>query len=79
MAVNCSGCGSALDPSVEQVNSAVDEVLQSSLKDAHETGGVCPLCGHSKDVPYTRRPPVLFLLLIVCLLVGLIVWVNLGS
>jgi YD repeat-containing protein len=77
MAVSCSGCGSVLDPSVEQVNSTVDQVLQSSLEDARQTGGVCPLCGHSKDVPYTRRPPVLFLLLVVCLVVGLIVYVNL--
>ena len=68
--MNCRGCGVALEPSEEQVNAAVDGILESSLRDAEQHGGVCPLCGHSKDVPYTHRPPVLFLLLMACLVSG---------
>jgi YD repeat-containing protein len=68
--VNCRGCGVELDPSEEQVNSAVDEVLETSLRDAEKKGGVCPLCGHSKLVPYSNRKTVLFGLLLTCLLVG---------
>lgn len=66
--MNCRGCGVVLDPSDEQVNNAVDEVLQASLQDAHEKGGVCPLCGHSKDIPVSHRKTVLFALLLACLL-----------
>jgi len=66
-AVNCQGCGVELDPSQEQVNAAVDQVLATSLKHAEETGGVCPLCGHSKQVPYSQRKTVLFGLLLACL------------
>jgi hypothetical protein len=29
--MNCSGCGFVLDPTEEQVNAAVDQVLDSSL------------------------------------------------
>jgi hypothetical protein len=68
--MNCRECGVDLDPSVEQVNAAVDGILESSLRDAEKRGGVCPLCGHSKDIPYARRPPVLFLLLMACLVSG---------
>jgi YD repeat-containing protein len=68
--MNCSGCGVELDPSEEQVNTAVDDILETSLKDAQKKGGVCPLCGHSKDVPYSHRKTVLFGLLLACLLVG---------
>jgi len=66
--MNCRGCGVELDPSQEQVNTAVDEVLRASLEDAHNTGGVCALCGHSKDIPVSHRKTVLFALLIACLL-----------
>jgi YD repeat-containing protein len=65
--MNCSGCGVELDPSEEQVNSAVDQILETSLKHAERTGGVCPLCGHSKEVPYSQRKSVLFALLAACL------------
>jgi YD repeat-containing protein len=68
--MNCRGCGVELDPSAEQVNAAVDEILETSLKDAQKKGGVCPLCGHSKAVPYSHRKSVLFGLLLACLLVG---------
>src|SRR5947208_1949999 len=47
--MNCRGCGTQLDPTLEQVNAAVEQVLEASLKDAEKKGGVCPLCGHSKD------------------------------
>ena len=53
--MNCQGCGLELDPSQQQVNTAVDEILETSLADAKKKGGVCPLCGHSKEVPYSTR------------------------
>jgi YD repeat-containing protein len=65
--MNCQGCGVELDPTEEQVNSAVDQVLNVSLEDAQKHSGVCPLCGHSKHVPYSRRKSVLFALLVACL------------
>lgn len=57
--MNCNGCGVELDPSQGQVNAAVDQILETSLKDAEKKGGVCPLCGHCKDVPYSQRRSVL--------------------
>jgi uncharacterized membrane protein YvbJ len=65
--MNCNGCGVEVAPSEEQVNTAVDQILETSLKHAQKTGGVCPLCGHSKEVPYSQRKSVLFALLAVCL------------
>ncbi len=67
--MNCRGCGVEVEPSEDQVNSTVDEILETSLKHAEKTGGVCPLCGHSKEVPYSQRKSVLFALLMACLLV----------
>ncbi len=66
--MNCLGCGVELKPTHDQVNTAVDQVLHTSLKDAQKKGGVCPLCGQSKDVPYPHRKSVLFGLLVACLL-----------
>ena len=67
--MNCQGCGVELDPTEEQVNAAVDQVLETSLKHAEQAGGVCPLCGHCKDVPYSQKKSVLFQLLVACLVV----------
>jgi YD repeat-containing protein len=64
--LNCRGCGTELEPSPSEVDQAVDAVLQASVEDAVKTGGVCPLCGHCKQVPYTHRPPAVFLLLAFC-------------
>jgi Cytochrome oxidase complex assembly protein 1 len=69
--MNCRGCGVEIDPSAEQVNLAVDEILETSLEHAKKAGGVCPLCGHSKEVPYSHRKTVLFGLLVACLLVSI--------
>jgi YD repeat-containing protein len=69
--MNCGGCGVELDPSEEQVNASVDQILETSLKDAERKGGVCPLCGHSKEIPYSHRKTVLFGLLLACLLVSI--------
>ena len=74
--MNCRGCGVELDPSEEQVNTAVDQILETSLKDAQKKGGVCPLCGHSKEVPYSHRKTVLFGLLLACLILGIVVAIN---
>jgi YD repeat-containing protein len=74
--MNCSECGLELNPSEEQVNTAVDQILETSLRDAQKKGGVCPLCGHSKDVPYSHRKTVLFGLLLACLTVGIVVAIN---
>jgi len=67
---NCRGCGTVLDPTEEQVNQAVDEVLESSVQDAVKKGGVCPLCGHSKHVPPSQRKSVQFALLLMLLTVA---------
>jgi hypothetical protein len=72
---NCTGCGAVLDPTDEQVNSAVDEVLHTSLEHAQKHGGVCPLCGHSKAVPPAHRKSVQFALLLACLLTGAGYWI----
>jgi len=66
--MNCTGCGVELDPSQDQVNAAVDDVLRASLQDAHQHAGVCPLCGHSKEIPVSKRRPVLFALLVAAVL-----------
>jgi hypothetical protein len=49
--MKCQGCCVVLEPSEDQVNPAVYDVLQASPTDAQKHGGVCPLCGHSKDLP----------------------------
>ena len=74
--MNCRGCGVELDPSEEQVNTAVDRILETSLQDAQKKGGVCPLCGHSKEVPYSHRKTVLFGLLLACLMLGVVVAIH---
>jgi len=74
--MNCRGCGVELDPSEEQVNAAVDQVLEASLKDAQKKGGVCPLCGHSKEVPYSHLKTVLFGLLVACLVVAIVAAIS---
>ena len=73
--MNCRGCGTAVDhePTTDMVNQAVDEVLEASLRDAQEHGGVCPLCGHSKALRFYQRDSFrTSLLLGVWLLLGLI-------
>ena len=37
--MNCHGCGVELDPSQEQVNTTIDQILETFLKD--ETKGEC--------------------------------------
>jgi hypothetical protein len=69
--MNCKGCGVDIDPTAEELNQAVDQILDTSLQDAIKTGGVCPLCGHSKEVPYSQRKAVQFGLLAAALLMGL--------
>lgn len=72
--MSCPGCGTDLqtvDLNVA-INQAVNEVLEASVADAVKTGGVCPLCGHSKAVPVSHRKSLQFLLLLACLfLLGL--------
>jgi YD repeat-containing protein len=67
--MNCSGCGTDLESVdvIEAVNRAVDDVLTASVADAVKTGGVCPLCGHSKAVPASHKKSVQFALLLACL------------
>jgi YD repeat-containing protein len=67
---SCRGCGSVLDPTQEEVNQAVDEVLVASLKDAKKHGEICPLCGHSQAQPVSHRKSVQFALLVALLLVA---------
>jgi Cytochrome oxidase complex assembly protein 1/Domain of unknown function (DUF6531) len=68
--MSCPGCGTDLATVdlKDAVNQAVDEVLEASAADAVKTGGVCPLCGHSKAVPASHRKSVQFVLLLACLL-----------
>lgn len=65
---NCRGCGSVLDPTDQEVNQAVDEVLVASLKDTNKHGEICPLCGHSKAQPISHR--IQFGLLLLALVVA---------
>jgi YD repeat-containing protein len=65
---NCQGCGTVLDPTQDEVNNAVDEVLVASLKDAKKHGDICPLCGHSQAQPISHRKTVQFGLLLAVLL-----------
>jgi hypothetical protein len=37
--MNCHGCGVELDPAQEQVNTTIDQILETSLKDAEKKGG----------------------------------------
>jgi YD repeat-containing protein len=74
--MNCRGCGVEVDPSEEQVNAAVDQILETSLQDARKEGGVCPLCGHSKEIPYSNRKSVLFGLLATAVFVSTVVGVG---
>lgn len=69
--MSCPGCGTDLETVdlKDAVNQAVDEVLEASVADAVKTGGVCPLCGHSKAVPPSHRKSVQFALLLACLVV----------
>jgi YD repeat-containing protein len=76
---NCAGCGTVLDPTEEEVNAAVDGVLHSSIEDAHQRGGVCPLCGHSKEIPPSHRKSVQFALLVACLAMGAAVWFSVDT
>ena len=57
-----------LDPTTEQLNQAVDQILDTSLRDAKQSGGVCPLCGHSKEIPYSHRKGIQFVLLVAAVL-----------
>jgi hypothetical protein len=74
--MNCRGCGTDLTPSEEQVNTRVDQILETSLKDAEKKGGVCPLCGHSEEVPYSHCKTVLFALLLASLLAMVVVGIG---
>ena len=74
--MNCRGCGTDLAPSEEQINTGVDQILETSLKDAEKKGGVCPLCGHSKEVPFSHRKTVLFGLLLASLLASAAVGIG---
>ena len=61
---SCQGCGTVLDPTQDEVNQAVDNVLVASLKDAKKHGEICPLCGHSQAQPLSHRISVQFGLLL---------------
>jgi len=70
---NCRGCGSVLDPTQDEVNQAVDDVLVASLKDAKKHGEICPLCGHSQTQPISHRKTVQFGLLLAVFLVAAVI------
>lgn len=67
----CRGCGTALaDPTQDEVNQAVDDVLVASLEDAKKHGEICPLCGHSQAQPVSHRKSIQFGLLLAAFLVA---------
>jgi len=76
--VNCRECGIDFEPTPDEVNQAVDEILETSLNHAVRVGGACPLCGHSKNVPVSHRKTTQFALLLACLsiLIGIAVVVH---
>ena len=76
--VNCRECGVDFEPTIDEVNQAVDEILETSLNDAVRRGSVCPLCGHSKNVPVSHRKTIQFALLLAYLsiLIGIAVVVH---
>jgi YD repeat-containing protein len=67
---NCRGCGTVLDPTENEVNQGVNEILEASLKDAVKQGEICPLCGHSQAQPISHRKSIQFGLLLAALLLG---------
>ena len=71
--MNCNGCGTLLEPTAEQVDQALEQVLAASLADAQGRGGVCPLCGHSQKLPCWNRKTILFSLMMICVLLALTV------
>jgi hypothetical protein len=58
------------DPTQEEVNQAVDNILVASLEDAKKHGEIFPLCGHSQAQPVSHRKSVQFALLLTALLIG---------
>jgi YD repeat-containing protein len=67
---NCRGCGTVLDPTDQEVNQGVNEILEASLQDAITHGEICPLCGHSKAEPVSHRKTVQFALLLALLILA---------
>jgi hypothetical protein len=68
---SCRGCGTIIEPTENEVNQGVNDILEASLKDAVQHGEICPLCGHSKAQPVSHRKSVQFGLLLAVLLVGI--------
>lgn len=73
---NCVGCGSAVDPTTEEANQAVNDVLVASLKDAQKHGEICPLCGHSQAQPVSQRKTVLFGMLALLLIIAIAIAIT---
>ena len=73
---NCRGCGSVVDPTLDEANQAVDDVLIASLKDAKKHGEICPLCGHSQSQPLSHRKSVQFGMLAALLLVAIVIAIT---
>jgi YD repeat-containing protein len=71
---NCRGCGTVLvEPTQDEVNHAVDNVLVASLEDAKKHGEICPLCGHSQAQPVSHRKSVQFGLLLALVLIATVI------
>ena len=68
--MNCRRCGAELKPGQGQVNSTVDQILDTSLNAARGADGVCPMCGHYTLNRRGRRKRILFGLLKALLLVA---------
>jgi YD repeat-containing protein len=74
---SCEGCGSLLDLTDREISQAVEEVLESTLREAKELRGACPLCGRAPaPVPVSHRKSVQFALLAGLLIVAGILGVS---
>jgi Cytochrome oxidase complex assembly protein 1 len=67
---NCRGRGTEIDPTEQEVNQGVNEILEASLQDAVKHGEICPLCGHSKAQSISHRKSVQFGLLLMAVLIA---------
>ena len=67
--MKCRDCGVEFAPFEQEIDASVDQVLTTSLEDAKTKSRVCPLCGHSKAVPFSQKRSVLFVLLVAILFI----------
>lgn len=70
MRANCSGRGTVLEETKQELNQPVDKVLEPSSRDATTRGGVGPQRGPAKHVPVSQRKLALCALLVGAILLA---------